>query len=149
MQLVLAEGVFRGRLAAAGLSLTSLLPKAGIESMLSFYADVRMEGCALDADGDMLLFQWGTYDFGEGLAFRVDITRQLIATTSDHGDMRQMNLVFLFPPTPESGALGAANRWCYKPRALSHFRQFVMESPVVRAFGQRRPGKVELHYGPV
>ena len=35
-----------------------------LELMAAFYRDVRAEDCDLDADGDMLLFQWGVYDWG-------------------------------------------------------------------------------------
>ena len=32
----------------------------GIEALLAFYEEDRAEGCLIDEDGDMLLFQWGT-----------------------------------------------------------------------------------------
>lgn len=36
----------------------------GIKSMLSFYECARAADVDIEADGDMLLFQWGTHDWG-------------------------------------------------------------------------------------
>jgi hypothetical protein len=34
--------------------------------MIEFYVDVRADDVRLDDDGDMFLFQWGTWDWGDG-----------------------------------------------------------------------------------
>ena len=41
-----------------------------IELMAAFYREVRADDCTLDADGDMLLFQWGLADWGTGGPWR-------------------------------------------------------------------------------
>ena len=52
--------------------ITDLTVPAAIDAMLAFYAEVRMEGCDMAHDGDMLLYQWGTYDWGRGRHFELE-----------------------------------------------------------------------------
>ena len=47
-----------------GVSLLALTVRSGIEEMLAFYESVLPTGC-VNESGDMLLFQWGTYDWGK------------------------------------------------------------------------------------
>jgi len=64
--------------AGRGESLPKMTPSRALESMLSFYGDIRADECDVAGDGDMLLFQWGTYDWGDGDHFEFDITRQFV-----------------------------------------------------------------------
>ncbi len=73
-----AKRALLARIERAGRPLRELTPADGIDLMTSFYLEERAEGCGIDNDGDMLLYQWGTYDWGEGESFEFDITRQLI-----------------------------------------------------------------------
>ena len=140
-----AKTQFLKRLAATGLSLAALTPFAGIEAMLAFYADERADGCDLDDDGDMLLFQWGTYDWGEGPAFEVNITRQLIVS-ADEEEPRQLALTFRFDPSAAPrGADG--NQWCESLSELAKFRKFVTTSKALKAVKERSPSSVALRFG--
>jgi len=142
-----AKTRFLKRLEAAGLALEDLTPSAGVEAMLSYYADERAEGCPVADDGDMLLFQWGTYDWGEGPAFEVDLTRQLIHTDTKAEKVRQLRLTFRFEPSVGAAA-GEQNRWCLSPAGLAEFREFVIASEGLRAAERQRPVSVRLLYGP-
>ena len=55
--------------------------------MLAFYESMRFDDVDLAADGDMLLYQWGTYDWGRGASFEFDITRQLILGAGEDEDI--------------------------------------------------------------
>ena len=47
-----------------------------VNCFLRFYTEVRASRVADETeDGDMLLFQYGSYDFGNGLDFHFDLTR--------------------------------------------------------------------------
>src|SRR5262245_10947013 len=109
----------------AGRELTSLRPLDAIEAMLDFYAAERAEGCALEDDGDMLLYQWGTHDWGDGESFELDITRQFTVTGEEDDDTRQLSLRFKFKPSAELRELGDGNRWCHSPSKLQAFRTFI------------------------
>src|SRR5690242_283844 len=141
-----AKSRFLKRLEAAGLALDALTPAAGTEAMLAYYAEERADGCPLDADGDLLLFQWGTYDWGDGPAFEVNITRQLIVAGDADEEPRQVRLTFRFEPAVGASA-GAGNRWCESLDGLPEFRRFVTGSAALQAIGRRSPEAVELRYG--
>jgi hypothetical protein len=62
---------------------------------------------------DLLLAQYGTYDWGDGEHFELDITRQL-SFDDDHGEyshMTQLSCTFHFRPDDELRALGANSLW--------------------------------------
>ena len=144
-----AKGVLEHQLHGLGLRLDSLSPNECLDSMVSFYRDTRAEACDLDADGDMLLFQWGTFDWGHGRHFEFDITRQFIVGAGEDDDMSQLNFTVRFPPEPDLVATGAANRWCHSPSAIDEWAAFVRGTRAFHLVGRRRDGVAELVYGGV
>jgi hypothetical protein len=141
-----AKTRFLKRLEAVGLSLDALTPAAGVEAMLAYYAEERADGCPLDEDGDMLLFQWGTHDWGDGPAFEVSIVRQLIAAGDEDEEPRQLDLRFRLAP-PAGAATPGGSRWCASPDELAAFRRFIARSAALAAVGALVPASVELRYG--
>jgi hypothetical protein len=146
MKVRTAKAAFLKRLAAAGAAVADLTPAAGVGAMLDFYADERADGCDPDDDGDMLLFEWGVNDWGDGPAFEVGITRQFIDADGD-GDLRQLALVFRFDPTLAPKGLKDGNAWCESPGGLAAFRKSVGRSRALRAVRERTPAGVELRFG--
>ena len=130
-----------------GLKLSSLSPNEGIDAMIAFYNDVRAEGCDLNQQGDMLLYQWGNYDWGDGESFEFDITRQLIDGDGEDEDIRQLNLTFHFTPTATLRKLEAGNRWCRSPKMLKSFQSFVRSSAAFKLVTPAKPLKVSLEFG--
>jgi hypothetical protein len=141
-----AKTQFLKRLKAAGLSLDTLTAAAGVEAMLTYYAEERAEGCPFEADGDMLLFEWGTYDWGDGPAFEVAITRQLIVSADEDEEPRQLRLIFRFDPSI-GDAVGKSNKWCQSLGELVKFRRFVTQSAALKAVAQQSAESVELRFG--
>jgi hypothetical protein len=141
-----AKSGFLKRLDRAGQTLEALTPAAGVEAMLAYYAEERAEGCPLDEDGDMLLFQWGTHDWGTGPAFEVSIVRQLIVADDEEDEPRQLDLRFRFKPVV-GASVRAGNRWCQSPDDLSEFRRFVNRSAALKAVGLLPAESVELRFG--
>ena len=125
----------------------SLTPGEGIDLMLRFYADELADGLAGGDMGDMLLFQWGTYDWGEGEFFDFDITRQFIFGDREDEEIFQLSLTFRFVPTEELKSLPEGNRWCQSRAALGDFRSFVLNSPPYVALSKKLASSVDLHYG--
>jgi len=145
----MAKTRFVERLEAAELSLATLTPVAGIEAMLDYYAEERVDGCILKRDGDMLLFQWGVYDWGIGAAFEVDITRQLIDRSDKETEPQQLSLTFRFDPAAYPEGLKAGNRWCQSTRKLGDFRGAISRSEAIHAVGEQLPVSVELRFNRV
>ncbi|HEY7314879.1 MAG TPA: hypothetical protein VH643_36370 [Gemmataceae bacterium] len=115
--------------------------------MLAYYADERADGCVLDEDGDMLLFQWGTHDWGDGPAFEVSIVRQLIVADDEDEEPQQLDLRFRYEPSVGAAAGQGSSRWCASPDELAAFRRFVAESAALKAVGKHAPESVALRYG--
>jgi hypothetical protein len=115
--------------------LVAILPAEGLEAMLAFYASERASHCALGQDGDMLLYQWGTYDWGQGERFELNITRQFITKPSaeDDDDIKQLSLTFRFVPAMALRQVGKGNRWCHNPGGLPELRNFIRGSAAFAA----------------
>ena len=148
-----AKTEFEKRIKQSSVSTGSLTPAQGIRLMLDFYHDVRADDCELDNDGDMLLFQWGTYDWGAGPSFQFDITRQFILAELEGLDadsaMSQLSFTFHYTPSTQFDAMREGNRWCRTPYELTEFAAFITGSDVYRAIATAKPTKVTLEYGGV
>ena len=114
-----------------GVNIDVLRFESTIAAFFDFYRDEQAEGCALDDDGDMLLFEWGTVDWGEGEHFELSLARQLIFGPGD-GKIWQLKLTYAFEPTGPFRALGDGNRWCAAPEDLGDYRNAVLDSDPYR-----------------
>ena len=135
--------ILEQRLQASGLTIGGLSVPGAVTQVLSFYREVRVADCALDADGDMLLFQWGVYDWGGGPSFQFDLTRQFISGVDDDA-IRQLSLVLQFAPSEQLRALTPGNRWCHSPAQLPEFETFVRRSEAYLAVVEAMPDRVEF-----
>lgn len=120
--------------------------------MLVWYSTSRVEGVDLDADGDTLLFQWGTYDWGSGPTFQIDITRQLIGVPDgnhDDGAMWQLSSTLHYSIGPDATATGAGDRWCYSPADVGAFDEYIQGTAAAAFARSRRADRVEVHFGEV
>lgn len=156
---------FRKFAKANGVDLLRCTPRQGIAQMLAFFREVKPVGCREDG-GDMLLFQIGTYDWGQGRWFELDITRQVADLehlyegedddddedefTDDDGHrqaaLSQLNLTWRFPPTPELDAIEAENRWLDRAVFEARFLQFVEDSLARTRLGDRVAVSVDLDH---
>lgn len=143
-----ADSTFERFLADRGMTVDEADPVAAIGAMLDWYEDERAEDAVPDdEDGDMLLFQWGTYDWGEGPTFEVDITRQLIdAADEDDDAIFQLSLTSKYEPTDATASLGKGNRWCTSPAGIDEFRRYVETHPAVAFVGENAARVTELSY---
>ena len=78
MEAAQAKDHFERFLSIRGLTIADLGAEQATDTMVAFYVERPVSGVNLDEDGDMLLFQWGIYDWGQGESFEYNITRQLI-----------------------------------------------------------------------
>jgi hypothetical protein len=120
--------------------------RAGVETMTAFYRDVRAEDVDMESDGDMLLFQWGMVDRGDGDMFEVDITRQFIRGGGEDDDIWQLHLTYRFAPTESLRALGNGDRWCERPDQVAALDLFVGAHPAMAATGTRADCSAHLEY---
>lgn len=137
-------------LAARGLSASRLTVPQLIESGLEFYRSVRASGLAKTPQSDMLLFQWGVYNWGHGENFELDLTRQFISAGFFGDDaISQLSCTAYFPPTPELRALPASNRWCGSIAEIEPFSRFIGESAAFRAVSSVAPARINIEWSKV
>jgi hypothetical protein len=134
-------------MARRGLVRSDLTAEYGLPAMLAYYKEERAEGCSFEHDADMLLYQWGTYDWGQGEFFELDITRQLLLNDGiDDEDFWQLRLTFKFSPTDPLRALRSGNRWCANLGELEQFESFIRTSDAYRAVAAAAPTELDLQY---
>ena len=143
MRLEQIGDALKKRIRERGLSIDDLALEEGIVQMLTFYQEVRVNGCRLEAEGDMLLYQWGRKRLDYEPVFVVDITRQLKPSNVD--EPCQLSLRFCFA-TEDLDAMGEGNEWCGEPADLDAFKRFIDESEAFEEARQLEPAAVELMF---
>ncbi len=130
-----------------GLALPALSVAEGFRLMLDFYEAIAAEGCE-GVDRDMLLFQWGTHDWGKGRFFNLNLTRQFIQSAEDPDDesMSQLKLTFFYEPQIPLEQLVSGNRWCGNCEELAEFKIFIAGSAAFHAVAAFAVSRVELDY---
>lgn len=144
MQTSDVERQFRQRTSELGLDLSEHHPREGMDALLSFYREVRAADVSVDDDGDMLLFQWGTYDRGDGEYFELNLTRQL--TTEEGGDENtwQLSLTYRFEPTDDMDDIEVGHQWCQHPEELDDFVEDIFSSEPFNAVEELEADDIEL-----
>ncbi|MCG3132770.1 MAG: hypothetical protein FLDDKLPJ_03636 [Phycisphaerae bacterium] len=117
-----------------------------LSQMVAFYVEQRAEGPDIDADGDMLLYQWGVYDWGKGERFELSIVRQFILPEED--EPYQLHLTMVFPATPELRAIPSGNQWCTAPSDVARFMEFIRSSTALKHLHDQVPRDLSIHYEP-
>ena len=137
---------FEEMVEAAGLSLLELLPRFGVEQMLLFFATAQAEGCTAPSQ-DMLLFEWGTYNWGEGASFELCISRQFVETGAEGEPViSQLRLVFKYTPSSQLTAFGEGNHWCNSRAEISEFAQYIHASSSFQAVADLEAPSVRLSH---
>ncbi len=136
-------------IADSGSTLSALSAAEAIRFMLTFYRDLRADDCPLEEDGDMLLFQWGAYNWSKGGSYEYDITRQFTVSDSEGDDgMSQLSLTVHFAVTDALRAL-KGDRWCSSPAEVNEFEQFIRSNAATEAVATLKPVKVTLDWSPI
>ncbi len=137
-----AEAAFRGLSAS---TIESLPPIQSFALMFEFYETVRAEGAVPESEnGDMMLFQWGTYDWGDGDQFNLDLTRQVIYPDGEDVEIYQLGLTYFYQPDDELRALSQGNFWCYQLSDVQKARTRVFESAAFTQCNERAAISVSL-----
>ena len=133
-----------------GPALKSATPAQGIDAMIRFFKTVRPSRVVRKSAGDMLLYQWGVYDWGQGPSFELNITRQFIELVEEEGEeeevMSQLSLTFHFTPSDEMNAFGKKNQWCESETALTEFVIFIHQSAPYLALKDSAAERVEVNW---
>ncbi|TFB98555.1 MULTISPECIES: hypothetical protein [unclassified Cryobacterium] len=115
---------------------------------MDFYRDVRITDCPTINDGDMLLFQWGLYDWRDfnGQGLDVSLTRQFMPVGIDDDNdppIIQLSLNLRYPAARALG-LKDGNRWLSEPADVKDFAQWCRSTPVYSLVENEFPQHIEL-----
>ena len=119
----------------------------GFQALFKFYASHAVEDARPDEqDADMLLFQWGRYDWrlGGGPHFLVSLTRQIVFPDEEEQDIWQLALVYRFDP--ETPVEDRGEIWWSTKADLASFKKQVLQSNAFRAVEGLTPTRVELDW---
>jgi len=136
----------RKYLRGAALPNRDMTIEEGVEAMIRFYREVHATDCDLERDGDMLLVQWGVYDWGKGEHFEFDLTRQFIPVKDEEPEMWQLSLKYQFTPDDELRSIGEGNKWWSLPAKVAEFREYVKGLPVYMRVRTRTSPKCEISF---
>ena len=132
-----------------GGDLSSIDAATAVDVMISWYESERADDVVGPEDGgDMLLFQWGTYDDqGRGRTFQYNLTRQFIRVDEeDDEEMWQLSVTLHYPRDDRAEALRSGNQWCRVPAEASVFRTYI-EAADATAFARRPPpSRIEVRF---
>ena len=134
-----SEAAFRRFLRRAGLEFEQAPVRDVLLAVTQFYAEQRIGGLTDEPDTDMLLFEYGCYDWGGGEAFQLGLTRQFYSPTDN--PISQLTVVFFYHPDRKLRSLGDRQTWCAHPSELEPFRQIVFDSAATRAAQSRTDQK--------
>jgi len=127
-----------------GVPIGDCTPREGFEQFFSFHESVKAEGCE-DPGNDMLLFQWGVYDWGKGKFFELNITRQFIENSLEDDDaISQLSLTFKYEPNAAFEAISAGSAWSDGPSTFPTFPEHVFASSAFRAALVAKAKHIEL-----
>jgi len=119
-----------------------------INLVLSVYKENRIDNTDLEADGDMLLFQWGIYDL-EGKSFlEIDIARQILPDLEDIDEatdgMQQLSTNLKYSTNDTTSSFTNSNEWCDTPNKLNEFSQFIENNEAYKWAIQNKPLTIEI-----
>ena len=140
-----------GRLIRSRVGDISALDAAiALDLMLAWYQSDRADDALpLAEDGDMLLFQWGTYDWGQGPSLHYNFTRQFILDEREDEDeaIWQVSVVFHFPPRRgDVGDWSSGETWATRPSELESFRNFVEGCEITKVIRYLTPTRIEVKF---
>lgn len=118
-----------------------------MSAVIRFYTDRRASGLVENPDSDMLLFQYGCFDWGDGETFELDLTRQfIVANEAGEDSISQLHVTAVYEPDAELRALGSDHRWCANPDEGSEFRNLVLNSAALALAAKRRRTRTRIEW---
>lgn len=142
-----AKAAFEKHLKQSHIDLDGAAPGVLVQAMIDWYSSCRFD-VDIDEDGDMLLFQYGTYDWGTGECFEYNITRQCITSTEDPDDQEilQLSLTMRYAPTDTLREIGSGDQWCVSPAETGDFIQFIADNAATRAIADQERQQTTLEF---
>lgn len=115
------------------------------DTMLRYYAEVRVNGCDPGDDEDMLLLDWGSYDWGQGRAYEVDLSRQVLLPGRSDEAVLELHVVYRFPNTGDLAKISVGNDWWGSPGSVDEFAEVLGTNVALALASGAEPLSVEVY----
>lgn len=105
----------------------SLTVNNALQFVIDFYTNYEIKNVDTTIpDNDMLLFEYGIYDWqdGKGKNYTIDITRQFYIENEDSDGFSQLHLMLYFN-SEEYKNIEAANKWSIDFESIEDWKVFV------------------------
>jgi hypothetical protein len=129
----------------AGVDLETAPHATVFDTMLRFYAEVRVNGCDPADDEDMLLLDWGSYDWGRGRAYEIDLSRQVVLPGRTDEAVIQLHVVYRFPNEGALAKIPVGNDWWGSPGSVDEFAAVLNSNVALAAAAGAEPQSVEIY----
>ncbi|OJJ19498.1 hypothetical protein BKI52_22075 [marine bacterium AO1-C] len=123
-------------------------PTQAIEAMLEFYHTIQILPEITDPEQDMLLFQYGVYDWNDtGDAFEFNITRQVESPDPKDDEYYQLSITLLYEPE-EMKPVEAFSSWSADTADIPTWKQQILNSEGFQQAAKHQPYsfRVELDH---
>lgn len=141
---------YRDWLKRKRLQVSTLTVQQIVLETIAFYENVRCNNLSSAPRSDMLLYQWGVYDWGQGPTFEFDITRQFIERFKEDDDaISQFRVTAHLDPIDDLRAIKAGNRWCERTTHARAFQDFIEKSQAYQAASRSTPMRVVAEWSPM
>ncbi len=138
--------VFAGFLSRQGIALEQVTPPQALDLMVEFLGSVRFDWVEkYHPDADMLLFQYGVYDWGHGENFELNVTRQLMSAYEEDEEYELYQLeITLFYRAENYKDIPSFNKWSMNSLSITEYvKEMKNTEGYLRACGDV-PVKVEM-----
>ena len=122
----------------------NITPETALTSIIDFYRNYNTDIGSENADDDMLLFQYGTYDWdGSGGKFEFNLTRQI--ADPDDEEFHQVKLTLYYKPE-DIGEIESFNLWSIDKPTIDDWQKNIKDTEGFKRATKARPFdyKVEL-----
>ena len=119
-------------------------PLTAVASILEFYENYKAAAEIINPDDDMLLFQYGTYDWGgKGRQFELNLTRQIIDANDE--EYYQVKLT-LYYKAADIGEIENYNLWSIDTESIKTWEETIVETNGFKRAAKVKPFdfKIEL-----
>ncbi len=118
-----------------------------LQLMIDFYNEYQIQKVdSTIPDSDMLLFEYGIYDWqdGKGENFTISIVRQFYIEDEENEGFSQLHLVLYFDKDEFKGAEASSNKWSVDFENIDEWKQYVIKMPGFKLVEEKHPHSFDI-----
>lgn len=142
------ENIFNQKVKELTTEITSLTVINSLELTIEFFKDYEIMGVDTTIrDNDMLLFEYGIYDWqdGKGENFTVNLTRQFYMENELTDGFFQLHLKLYFN-SENFKQLEALNKWSIDFQSINDWKNYITDTDGFKHAKDRIPKSIEVFF---